>query len=68
MCIDSQGTCLAGCPEREDAAQRCSVRVAGLATGATLPLLPGKGIALWTVSHLGRTKTKNIFVEKDAPG
>lgn len=49
----SQGTCLAGCPEREGAVLRYSVRAAGLATGATLPLLLETGTVPQTESHLG---------------
>lgn len=56
---DSQETCLAGCPEREDAALRYSVAgaaavtAAGSATGAKLPLLHEEGTALPTESRLG---------------
>lgn len=50
----SQETCLAGCPEHEDAALHCSVSAAGLATGATLPPLLETETVPQTESHLGQ--------------
>lgn len=45
----SQERCLAGCP-----ALNYSVNAAGLATGATLPLLLEEGTVPQTESHLGQ--------------
>lgn len=56
----SQETCPAGCPESEDAALQYSECAGGPATEATLPLLPGRGTALQTGTHL---RPEDIFTQ-----